>query len=282
MRIEVIEDVDAFAAAAGDLLVADEAQHTVLLSALQGARRALARGEALPEGWLTAVVRDGARVVAAARCWRRTWMLSTGPEEALRALGRWAVQRRDFDGFVGPETSVHAFERGAGCGARTHLELPLMRLEGSPRQPRPAAGALRPAAADDLPLLLVWHEAFRVEARINLTAEQVAADLQRPGRLDSQYLWIDDDRQPVGMVGGQRIAPGGARIGPVYTPAALRGRGIGGAMVAALSRQLMAEGARCVFLFTDAANPTSNALYQRIGFVPIGRHLHRLRDARAG
>lgn len=282
MHIEVIDDVDAFAAAAGDLLAADEAHHTVLLSALQGARRAIERSEALPDGWLTAVVRDRERVVATARCWRRTWVLSTGPEEALQALGGWAAQRGDFDGFVGPEASVHAFEGGGRLAARTHIELPLMRLEGTPRQPRSVTGALRRATVDDLPLLLAWHEAFRVEARINLTAEQVAADLQRPGRLDSQHLWIGDDRQPVGMIGGQTIAPSGARIGPVYTLPALRGRGIGGAMVAALSQQLLAAGARCVFLFTDASNPTSNALYRRIGFVPIGRHLHRVLEAATG
>jgi uncharacterized protein len=179
---------------------------------------------------------------------------------------------------------VQAFEQGAGVVARTHAELPLMRLDGAPQLPRAVAGGLRRATANDLPLLRKWHEAFRVEARINLTAEQVAADLQRPGRLDTQYLWIDAAAQPAGMIGGQTVAPSGARVGPVYTPPVLRGRGIGGAMVAALSKQLLAEGARCVFLFTDAANPTSNALYQRIGYVSIGRHLDRLllKNAPAG
>lgn len=276
MRIEVIEDVDAFAAAAGDLLAADEANHTVLLSALQGARRAVARGEPVPDGWHGALVRDADAVVACARCWRGAWMLSTGPAAALQALGRWAGACGGFDAFVGPESAVRAFEDGAGTPARTHLELPLMRLAGDPQQPRAIGGMLRPATAADLPVLLAWTEAFRVEARITLTAEQVAADLERPERLEMRSLWIDDAGQPVGMIGGQAIAPTSARVGPVYTPPALRGRGIGGAMVATLSRRLLDAGARCVFLFTDAANPTSNALYQRIGFVPIGRHLHRV------
>ena len=276
MRIEVVADVDAFAAAAGDLLASDEANHTTLLSTLQGARRATARGEALPDGWHAALVRDADAVVACARRWRGAWMLSTGPAAALQALGRWAATCGGFDAFVGPESAVRAFEDGAGMPARTHMELPLMRLAGEPLQPRGVRGTLRPATAVDLPVLLAWTEAFRVEARINLTAEQIAADLQRPGRLEMQSLWIDDVGQPVGMIGGQTIAPTGARVGPVYTPPALRGCGIGGAMVAALSQQLLADGARCVFLFTDASNPTSNALYQRIGYVPIGRHLHRV------
>ncbi len=74
--------------------------------------------------------------------------------------------------------------------------------------------------------------------------------------------------------GGFLIPPGGARIAPVYTPPALRRRGYARAAVAALSSHLQSRGARSVFLFTDATNPTANALYRRIGFVPCGRHLH--------
>ena len=40
------------------------------------------------------------------------------------------------------------------------------------------------------------------------------------------------------------------------------------AAVAEVSRRLRADGAR-VCLFTDQANPTSNRIYQAIGFVPV-------------
>lgn len=275
MHVAAFVDFNAFAHAATALLAQDEANNTVLLSAMQTARRTIARGEALNDGWDAAVVFDGDRAVAAARCWRRGWTLSAGPTEAWRAFGRWAAQRGGFEVVTGPETAVAAFERGAERAMTTHMELPLMRLDGVPEPLRPVPGSLRRAVADDMPLLLAWHEAFRVEANINLSAEQVAADLQRPGVLDMRFLWIDDETRPVGLIGGQTIAPSGARVGPVYVPPALRSRGVGGAMVAALSAQLRAAGARCIFLFTDASNPTSNALYRRIGFVPIGRHLSR-------
>jgi len=276
MRIEPLGEVEDFAAAAEAFLGEDEANHTVLLAALQGARRAIARGEPLPEGWDAAVAVADGRVVAAARCWRSRWIVSTGPADAWHSFGAWAARRGGFDAVVGPEAAVTAFERGADIATRTHLTLPLMRLDGAPRLPHPVAGSLRRATDEDLPLLLDWHEAFRVEAKIDLTPAQVQADLRRPGRLDTQYVWIDEASLPMGMVGGQTIAPTGARVGPVYTPPALRGRGIGGALVVALSQRLRDAGARCVFLFTDATNPTSNALYQRIGFVPIGRHVHRV------
>ena len=37
-------------------------------------------------------------------------------------------------------------------------------------------------------------------------------------------------------------------------------------MTADLSRRLLAGGRRFCFLYTDLANPTSNAIYERIGY----------------
>lgn len=270
-------DGEQFEALAFDFLATDEANHTVSLSALQSARKARARGES-PEALLGALVHQGSTLIAAALLSRENWLIAVGPDRALEVLGRWAASDAAprFAGYVGAEPAVLAFERGLAVPAHTHLELPLMRLEGEPRLPRAVDGRLRTVDETELPLLRAWHEASRREARIERTPEQVKEDAARSLRLGTQFFWIDGSGRPVGLVGGARIAPSGARIGPVYTPPALRGCGIGGAMVAALSRRLLDEGAREVFLFTDASNPTSNALYQRIGFVPIGRHLHRV------
>ena len=59
------------------------------------------------------------------------------------------------------------------------------------------------------------------------------------------------------------------RVGPVYTPPELRGRGYAGAATAAASQAALDAGVRQVVLYTDLANPTSNALYQRLGYRPV-------------
>jgi predicted GNAT family acetyltransferase len=59
------------------------------------------------------------------------------------------------------------------------------------------------------------------------------------------------------------------RVGPVYTPPELRGRGYAGAATAAASQAALDVGVREVVLYTDLANPTSNALYQRLGYRPV-------------
>jgi len=71
------------------------------------------------------------------------------------------------------------------------------------------------------------------------------------------------------MTGVAAVTPEGSRVGPVYTPSPLRGRGYASALVAAASQAQLGAGRRFCFLFTDLANPTSNEIYQAIGYEPV-------------
>jgi predicted GNAT family acetyltransferase len=77
------------------------------------------------------------------------------------------------------------------------------------------------------------------------------------------------DGVPVAMAGRTAAVAGVVRVAPVYTPPALRRRGYGGAATVAVSRAALDGGASDVVLFTDLANPASNALYQRLGYRPV-------------
>ena len=66
-----------------------------------------------------------------------------------------------------------------------------------------------------------------------------------------------------------RAAAGQARIGPVYTPPELRGRGFGGAATVAITQAALDDGADGVVLFSDLTNLASNTLYQRLGYRPV-------------
>ncbi len=48
-----------------------------------------------------------------------------------------------------------------------------------------------------------------------------------------------------------------------------RRQGYASSCVAALSQTLLDQGRKYCFLFTDLANPTSNHIYQAIGYQPI-------------
>jgi predicted GNAT family acetyltransferase len=81
-------------------------------------------------------------------------------------------------------------------------------------------------------------------------------------------IW-EADEEPVSLAGFGGPTPNGLRIGPVYTPPDRRGRGYGSAVTAAASSRASELGKRFCFLYTDLANPTSNAIYTRLGYRPV-------------
>lgn len=125
-------------------------------------------------------------------------------------------------------------------------------------------GAPRTPAPHDVGQLTDWLEAFSMEVNEMPTADHAAAarDALSYGGLT---LW-ESGGTPVSMAGLTRQVAGMVRVGQVYTPPRLRGRGYASAVTAEVSRAALAAGAEEVLLFTDLANPVSNSIYQRIGY----------------
>jgi len=137
--------------------------------------------------------------------------------------------------------------------------------------PRPVSGRLRGATRADRDTVAVWLGAFALEA-LGETADaaqtRTMADRWLEARERRLFLW-EDDARPVSLVGVSGETPNGIRVAPVYTPPELRGRGYASACVAAVTQAQFDRGRRFCFLFTDLANPTSNKIYQAIGYEPV-------------
>lgn len=115
-------------------------------------------------------------------------------------------------------------------------------------------------------LLVDWTRRFADD-----TGSAVEADLRgRAVRLaDSSRVWLwVVDGQPVSTALRSTSAAGVARVGFVYTPDECRGHGYAAGVTAHVSRQVLATGDRCI-LYTQLSNPTSNAIYQRLGYRPV-------------
>jgi len=141
--------------------------------------------------------------------------------------------------------------------------------------PAGVPGCERLALDVDDELIVDWLDAFFVEAfgqapdraaRVGLLSEIVHAG----GRF---VLWTVDG-VPVSMARVRAPAVGTSRIGPVYTPPEHRGHGYAAAVTSAAVDHAKQRGARDVVLFADVANPVSNGVYRRIGFVPVAEHVH--------
>ncbi len=163
---------------------------------------------------------------------------------------------------------VSAWVAATGGSTSVHMRSRLFRLAGlEPPDPLPP-GAARVAGQDDTDLLVDWSTAFVAETGSGGGGDQrkgVADRLSYRGFM----LW-ETDGVPVAMAGLTRNVGGVVRVGAVYTPPGHRRRGYGGAVTTAVSQAALDGGAAEVVLFTDLANPTSNALYQRLGYRPVG------------
>jgi predicted GNAT family acetyltransferase len=111
--------------------------------------------------------------------------------------------------------------------------------------------------------------AFDFQARPACSARRARAAQSRRGAADPGRRALPlGDGEPGSMGGSTGKTPHGTRVNAVYTRKEWRGRGYATATVAALSQRLLDEDNRFCCLYTVLGNPTSNAIYQRIGYRP--------------
>jgi predicted GNAT family acetyltransferase len=269
--VRLLLDPDAFLAEAGALLLEDEARNNLVLG-IAGTLAVSPDRYAEKRFW---VVTDGGETVAAALRTPPFNLVLAWPrdEAALEALA--AGIEEELPGVVAAHPEVDAFTR---LWSRTHeIEPRVLREQGVYALERvqpvsEARGASRVATHEDAPMLLDWMLAFGLEVLEEddpgRTEAQAAVE-HRLGASDGGFLFWEDGGEAVSVSGWGGPTPNGIRIGPVYTPPELRGRGYATALVAELSQTLLAGGRSFCFLFTDLANPTSNAIYERIGYVRV-------------
>lgn len=284
--LEFLDEPGGFLRAARDLFSAEPVEATLVVTVSDRMRReqeaGLPRPGTFPVWWV--VERDAiGRVIGAGM---RTAPFVPHPVylmrmrgEGARRLARVLHDRGEVvDAVSGALPAAEAFAdetaRLRGLRHRVAVHTRLFFLADL-QAPAPPPGRPRLARADEVDVVTEWYVAFTRDA-----AEQAGRDqphsvegLDRDAMLrriedDTVWVWEDGDGAVVHLTGASRPMFGVSRIGPVYTPPERRGRGYAGATVAAVSRVLLDEGAG-VCLFTDQANPVSNALYERLGFRPV-------------
>ena len=270
LRLERPAGFDEFEGAAGAFLARREAEHNVMLGLLPAIRAGH-----WPDPHFY-VVRAGERVVAAAlRTPPLNLILSMVDDPAAIAVAveELAGTTPDLPGVVGPKWPADEFaalwQTRTGRKARLKMAERIYRLSAL-IPARPTAGALRQAGPADREIVVEWVRAFALEALgQNEGATDPAAIADYWLGTQGRWLYLWDDGGPVSMCGASGETPNGIRIGAVYTPPEHRDRGYASACVAAVSEAQLDRGRRFCFLYTDLANPTSNKIYQAIGYRPV-------------
>jgi uncharacterized protein len=273
LRVRRFEDAEAFLAATGEFLTAREAEHNLLLGL---AGTLIARPHIYPRPpYLAAVVRAQHVVGVGLRTPPFGVVLSEIDAALAAELLALDVGElySELPFVLGPKEACRRFaevwERASGQVGRMGKAQRVFRAERV-TPPADVSGTMRRAEEDDRELLVSWLAAFQEEVGLGgpgRDPEEAADDYLSRGESGGIYLWEDGER--VSVAGCGSPTPNGIRVGPVYTPPERRGRGYASALTAELTRTLLAGGRRFCFLFTDLANPTSNRIYERIGYEPV-------------
>lgn len=274
MQLIRFDDPAAFAERATGFLEAREAEHNLILGLTT---MVLTTDEYKLPPYLACVEHEESVIAVAFRTPPHNLILSEMETDVevidLIAQDVHKLYSGALPGVSGPKRVTRAFARRWAAltqqGVQLHMAQRIYRLD-KVIFPTGVPGELRRAAAADRDLMQEWLGAFHQEAMG--TVDQTSVERAVRNYLTSQnrglYLWVDGG-QPVSMAGSTGPTPHGIRIGAVYTPPEFRKRGYASACVAAVSQAMLDSGRQFCFLYTDLGNPTSNHIYQDIGYRPV-------------
>ena len=284
MRFETIDDPAQFLERAAPLLK-DEARHNLML----GIAGTLLRSPDLYPDFGLYLVSSDDGPQAAALMTRPHYLVVAdaidGP--AVEALVDGLVAADvSYPGVVGNRPTIDQLvvlmEERAALRSRLAMAQGVFAIENVDCTGVDVPGEARIAGSEDLKLVVSWMGDFLAEA---LPEEPTEEDQIRDGatrtlagtRPAAYWLWTREG-QPVSMSRYGSPTGRGIRITSVYTPPEHRGNGYATALVAEQSSWLLANDYDFCFLYTDLANATSNAIYERIGYRKVAESANYLVD----
>lgn len=265
MEVRLHDSVEEFRAVAEPLYRSDPVQHTIELTLL------VAGG--FPDNSFLSTVWDSGTPVGAALQTPPYPLACNGiPLDVIDSIVADLVgMRPDLGGVRGVHDKAVAFaDSWCGITGRSSTITTQERLYrlGTLRMPNGVAGTPRDAADDDRGLLVEWVGLFFEEA-FGQSHNDADGFVDTATQAGHRFVLWDVAGTPVSMAMLRVPAAGVSRIGPVFTPRDQRGHRYGSAVTAAAAELARRNGTPDVVLFADLANPTSNAIYQRIGFEPV-------------
>lgn len=254
------------------MLIQDEAANNLILGISLLLKNSPERSKSKPY-WTT--FEDMAGIILVAMMTPPHQLLVYSNRERVSEAAMLLVQDLHLNGWAVPgvlgaakisEQVARAWQKVTGEGYAEGMRQRIYELR-EVKHPQSSPGDLRLATEDDRKLLTQWIYAFEKEALgvDNLINAHQAA--KKKILYQEVYLWVD--KEPVCMAGKSRPTPNGITINFVYTPPELRGRGYASSCVASLSQLQLDSGKQFCTLFTDLSNPTSNSIYQKMGYKPI-------------
>lgn len=277
MRVRTYADAAGFLAATRSALADEEVANSLMLGV---ALQLIDNPAAYPMPPFLATVEDGGALAGAALMTPPHALVvyspTAEPQPAFVAVADYLLAHGvGVPGVNGRSESARAFAaiwaEKSGVQPHVRLELRAFELRRVEWPPRPS-GDSRLAAPVEVELLARWRNAFEVEALQEGSADEEVSEQHRLATahaIERGSLYVWDDGGPVALAARVRPTLNYMTVNLVYTPPEKRRRGYASALVAEVSQGILDDGYTGAMLFTDLANPTSNHIYQVIGYRPV-------------
>lgn len=193
------------------------------------------------------------------------------PEPFITALTNFLLENdKSVPGVLGPENVsrlfAHKWHQLTGKPFHEGLCQGVYELR-QVKAVTAVSGHFRPAKGEDIGILTKFIQGFG--KAIGDTVETASALSHAQELTKHKMLYVWENEQVVSMAASVRPTPNGMSVNLVYTPPEERRKGYATALVAALSQRLLDDGCQFCTLFTDMNNPTSNHIYQQIGYQKV-------------
>ncbi|TCJ86648.1 UNVERIFIED_ORG: hypothetical protein EDC93_1011325 [Bacillus cereus] len=129
-------------------------------------------------------------------------------------------------------------------------------------------GIFREVSSEELPLIEQWIYQFCEDVKLPTTKEE-AKETAHTLITNRCLFGLEVEGNLVSVAAKTRPTTNNITVNFVYTPKEARKKGYASSCVAALSQRMLDGGYKTTTLYTDLANPTSNKIYQEIGYEQI-------------
>jgi predicted GNAT family acetyltransferase len=271
MKLNYFEDINQYYGYVKPYLIQQEGYHNLIFGMMSSLR---SQAKSLTRPYLATVEEDDNLVAVAISTLPGKLVLSKSLNFKAFNLIAQDLQARQklISVVIGPVDEVQAFTKVwqvlTNKSSEKVIKMGVYQLE-TVKSIHKAKGHFRQATLADRNLLINWYQAHIQAAWEEATDYDQAFDrIENYLKNNALYLWQDE--VPVSVAGFTGATPNGIRVNFVYTPPQYRRQGYASSCVAALSQMLLDQGRKYCFLFTDLANPTSNHIYQAIGYQAVG------------
>lgn len=274
MELRTFTDPSEYLGYVQDFLEQNEALHSLPLGLLVRLVKNQKNGEEL-EKVLLGTIEEAGRITL---CFIQTppHNLILAGEQVSHETLDFAVKKLHqdylFPGVLGEKTIVEYFSKRycelTSCKRNLKMNQRIYRLD-TVIPPKRVGGKLRKIRNEDFTLLKEWVYLFSCAMGEPFSDEDSHERAQQFIDEKSAVLW-EVDGEVVSMANESRPTMRGTTVNFVFTPPEHERKGYASACVAAFSQYLLDKGNRYCCLYTDLSNPTSNSIYMKMGYKPVG------------